>query len=333
MGVLEGALGVAREVTDRALLDLVGARVAMLIGHEEAVPLVLRAGSESSGALADWPSDPRFTQRERDCLGFVEQYVMDVGRVDDEMVGRAARHFADGEFWDFTVALYLTEFALRLDLAATGLLLDADHDSSPPRAAAGSRSAEGPRVATVAANGSLGITARTPRVSRDAANPRLAAAVAAFHSAVLACRELDVVTTELVRLRGARLHDCRTCQAVRLDEAAQAGVDASLTERVDHFEASDLPDRVKAALRVVDWLVTRPDPDDIRVVGPACAYLQPAERADLCLHICRNSYQKALVALGHDGIDPAVLNDAGIAYYGYRPDGSRKPFSPAVADV
>jgi hypothetical protein len=52
---------------------------------------------------------------------------------------------------------------------------------------------------------------RSPRVSnRVAASDPLRAALSAWQAAVVRLDALDAVTTELVRLRCARHHDCRT---------------------------------------------------------------------------------------------------------------------------
>lgn len=101
----------ASVVVDADLLALARARVATLVGHP--------AGD---AALAGWPTDPALSQRDRDCLAFVEQYVFDVANVDDDLVANASRHFSDGGFRDFVVALYLTELTLRLELAERALL-------------------------------------------------------------------------------------------------------------------------------------------------------------------------------------------------------------------
>ena len=53
----------------------------------------------------------------------------------------------------------------------------------------------------------------------------LVALLVAYQDAVVRYGLLDAVTTELVRLRCARQHDCRICQTLRLADAAHAGVD------------------------------------------------------------------------------------------------------------
>ena len=64
--------------------------------------------------------------------------------------------------------------------------------------------------------------------------------------------------TELVRLRCARTHNCRICQTLRLADARDAGADDAVTAAVDRYETSDLDERIKAALRVTDALITLP---------------------------------------------------------------------------
>lgn len=176
-------------------------------------------------------------------------------------------------------------------------------------------------------------TSRGPRISRTAGTPKLAAAVKEFHAAVARLRDLDTTTKELVRLRSAQVHDCRTCRAGREIDAVEAGVDQSMTAKVERYERSDLPERHKAALRTVDWLITRPDPADEAVIVPARAELGDAELADLVLNVSKNSFQKVSVSLGLDAIDPAVLNADGVAFYHYRDDGTRTDFSPEAEDA
>ena len=51
---------------------------------------------------------------------------------------------------------------------------------------------------------------------------------------------LDPVTTELVRLRGARQHTCRVCMSRRSLAAIEAGADAETFAAVDRYRSSDL---------------------------------------------------------------------------------------------
>jgi AhpD family alkylhydroperoxidase len=127
-------------------------------------------------------------------------------------------------------------------------------------------------------------------------------AMHAFEHAVVRIKGLDPLTTELVRLRCARIHDCRRCRSVRDDAALEAGFDEELGAKIDDYEASDLAPRHKAALRLADAMIlgTAPDRDDAR------AHFSEAEIAELLLDVVKWSVQKALVALR---IEPAPSED------------------------
>ena len=71
-----------------------------------------------------------------------------------------------------------------------------------------------------------------------------------FLPTVARLRELDALTSELVRLRGATQHNCRLCKSLRETTALNAGGSETLYGDIEHFEASEaLTDRQKAALR------------------------------------------------------------------------------------
>ena len=123
-------------------------------------------------------------------------------------------------------------------------------------------------------------------------------AMHAFEHAVVRIQGLDPLTTELVRLRCARIHDCRRCRSVRDDAALEAGFDEELGAKIDDYEGSDLAPRHKAALRLADAMILGipADRDDAR------AHFSEAEIAELLLDVVKWSVQKALVALR---IEPA----------------------------
>ncbi|WP_053226860.1 carboxymuconolactone decarboxylase family protein [Solirubrobacter soli] len=123
-----------------------------------------------------------------------------------------------------------------------------------------------------------------------------------FERAVVRIKGLDPLTTELVRLRCARIHDCRRCRSVRDEAAIEAGFDEVLGAQIDDYEASDLTPRQKAALRLTDAMIlgTEPDRDDAR------AHFTDAEIAELLLDVVKWSVQKALVAVR---IEPPAGDD------------------------
>ena len=83
----------------------------------------------------------------------------------------------------------------------------------------------------------------------------LDAAMHDFERSVVRIKGVDPVTTELVRLRCARIHDCRRCRSVRDDAALEAGFDEALGAKIDDYEQSDLSPRHKAALRLADAMI------------------------------------------------------------------------------
>ena len=126
----------------------------------------------------------------------------------------------------------------------------------------------------------------------------LDAAMQAFERSAVRIHGLDPLTTELVRLRCARVHDCRRCSTVRDEAALAAGFDEALGRKIDGYEHSDLSPRHKAALRLTDAMIlgAPADREDAR------AHFTEAEIAEILLDVVKWSVQKALVALR---IEPA----------------------------
>lgn len=135
-----------------------------------------------------------------------------------------------------------------------------------------------------------------------------------FVPAVGRMRELDPVTSEIVRLRGARQHNCRLCKSLRESTALEAGATESDYDGIDDFENSDLSDRHKAALRYVDALIWTPSlvsGDELR------QHFSPDEAIELTLDVMRNACNKVAVALGAD----AARIDEGTEEYRLGADG------------
>jgi alkylhydroperoxidase family enzyme len=152
-------------------------------------------------------------------------------------------------------------------------------------------------------------------------DPELVALFAAYQDAVVRSRHLDPVTTELVRLRCARQHDCRICQTLRLADAASSGVDDEMTEQIDHYETSSLSERHKVALRIVDAFIWRTaDLDDV-LVAQAHEHYSDAEIAEILVDITKWSTQKIHVVLGTDGADRLPVNEQGVTYFAFGEDG------------
>lgn len=135
-----------------------------------------------------------------------------------------------------------------------------------------------------------------------------------FVPAVGRMRALDPVTSEIVRLRGARQHNCRLCKSLREATALEAGGTESEYDAIDDFENSDLSDRHKAALRYVDALIWTP----AQVSGEELRqHFSEEEAVELTLDVMRNACNKVAVALGAD----AARVDEGTEQYRLGADG------------
>ena len=116
-----------------------------------------------------------------------------------------------------------------------------------------------------------------------------------FMVAVARLRSLDPRTTELVRLRGARLHDCAVCKSRRSQDAIDAGATSDEFAAVDAWDASALPSPAKAALALTDAMVLgSPVPADVR------EQLSDAQVVEVVLDVMRNAANKIAVSLGAD---------------------------------
>jgi alkylhydroperoxidase family enzyme len=114
-------------------------------------------------------------------------------------------------------------------------------------------------------------------------------------------RELDALTAEVVRLRGATQHNCRLCKSLRETTALDAGGSETLYGDIEKFEASaQLTERHKAALRYVDALIWSPGHVDDGVAAGVRAHFSDAEAVELTLDVMRNASNKVAVALGGD---------------------------------
>ena len=153
---------------------------------------------------------------------------------------------------------------------------------------------------------------------RDA---QLYALLGEYQNTVVRSTHLDVVTQELIRLRCARQHDCRICQTLRLADAQQSGVDEDMESKIDFYETSDLSDRHKTALRLVDAFIWRPQDMSDELVAQAHEYFSDAELAEILVDITKWSTQKIHVTLGIDGADHVQTDERGVAYFVFSDDG------------
>ena len=108
---------------------------------------------------------------------------------------------------------------------------------------------------------------------------------------------VDPLTTELVRLRCAQVHDCRLCGSLRNREALAEGFDEGLQQKIARYESSDLEAHQVAALRLCDAIILTPSRADADLKAALEQHFTAAQIAEIMLDVMKWSQQKALVAL------------------------------------
>ena len=215
--------------------------------------------------LADWPTSCRFSAADRACLTMAEQFVLDVSAVTDAQ--RVALRDALGDGAPVLVdVLHAVDVELRVRAAASQLF------GADP-------------LANVAPDPGVDLAGALNRVTSGVA--RLVA--------------LDPLTTELVRLRGARIHNCRMCKTLRHVDALTAGGDEDLFDRIDDYESSSMTERQKVALRLTDAVLTRPGDFLPELASEVHEHFAAAEILEIILDVARNSRNKVAVANATDG--------------------------------
>jgi alkylhydroperoxidase family enzyme len=122
-----------------------------------------------------------------------------------------------------------------------------------------------------------------------------------FLPTVARLRELDALTAEVVRLRGATQHNCRLCKSLRETTALDAGGTETLYGDIERFEESvQLTERHKAALRYADALIWSPGLIQADIADGVRAHFSDAEAVELTLDVMRNASNKVAVALAGD---------------------------------
>jgi alkylhydroperoxidase family enzyme len=119
---LQTAWQAAWDTVDPVLLELCRLRIASLLGcHAEQLsrtPAAVAAGLDETRVedLAQWPSAPSFGARERACLAFTEQFVIDVAGLDDDTAAAVREELGEEGLANFVSALLVVEQRQRLRL-------------------------------------------------------------------------------------------------------------------------------------------------------------------------------------------------------------------------
>ena len=117
---LDAAHRAAWDALDPALVELTRLRIAMMLGN--AAELTARTpGSgvdeETIAELSLWPTSPRFGERERACLTFLEQHLIDVANVSEEQTEAVVAHLGHDGLASYASVVLVLEQRQRLRLA------------------------------------------------------------------------------------------------------------------------------------------------------------------------------------------------------------------------
>ena len=97
---------------------------------------------------------------------------------------------------------------------------------------------------------------------------------------------------------------------MRLAVARQQGLDETMAAKADRYEASDLSERHKVALRLADAMMTQPGAIDDSLRTQVRAHFSEDEIIELTLDVMKWNAQKISVALGTDfEVRPGQLAD------------------------
>ena len=113
------------QALDPEILELCRLRIAGLQGdgRESARPAPNTPVSvEKAAAIGDWPDSLLFSDRERACLAFTEQFVGDVAGTTQDDVDALLAHFSPGEVQAFVSALLALDQHQRLALGLRTVL-------------------------------------------------------------------------------------------------------------------------------------------------------------------------------------------------------------------
>lgn len=226
------ALGTCWAIVDPVALELCRLRVATLQGcrselavrHQEAIDGGLPEGKISR--LAHWPTDDAFSDDERACIEYAEQYVIDAHGVTDGMVEDLKSRLGDDVYHALQGAIALFDgFGHFRNVLAIG-----PEDGEPPVAVRAS----------------------------EVAQPDFGAAWITTWATLMRNGTVDPALMEMARLRNAKFTNCVHCRSIRFTRAIDAGLDEDRIALIDEFEASDLSPEEKAVLRYTDAVLLDP---------------------------------------------------------------------------
>lgn len=256
-------------------LDELSGRLAGLVAlssGDVGVDLVIRATCGRAVSLTSLPMPPDAAGRRGEehavVASFAEQFSVDVAGVDHDLRRHFLATLGDKAFRT-VAAIFIADFVPRVWAGCEALGLGKPGFVAAPAWDFGTHPTDG------LLNG--------------------------FVPAVARLRNLDPVTTEVVRLRGAAAHQCRLCQSLREIHALEAGGSEDLYQQIADFEkAESLSGAHKAALRYVDALIWTPSQITSQVCDGLREHFTAEQMLELTLDVMRNAANKIAVSLQAD---------------------------------
>jgi len=243
-----------RRLVEPVALELCRLRVAQLLGNASELTTRTRIAVDAGltedhvAQLPAWPTAPLFTDAQRACLAFAEQFVIDPQGVDTAMRDAVSRTSSEPELVALAEALAVFDGFTRFGL----LLCDGEVSAGAVTVI------DAPRVRTEP----LPLPADAdPAISASALSqqPETLTAFLWLYGMLWSHGRLDHSIKEIARIRNARVTGCGYCRNVRFSVARAEGLTEERVSLVeDGFEASDLSSREKAVVRYTDTFLREP---------------------------------------------------------------------------
>lgn len=112
--------------------------------------------------------------------------------------------------------------------------------------------------------------------------------------------QIDPVVHECIRLFNAGYQGCEYCMNARAAVAVQSGLNETMVEKLQRFESSDLPERIKAALRITNAVASGPATLTRDIWEGARRFFSEQEVVDIVLLSVHTTASKVTIILGLD---------------------------------
>ena len=105
----------AWEVTNKEILGLCKLRIAMILGCDSEVDVMSQQlNSLKVSDISRWPTSSQFSDLEKSCLRFAEEFIIDVASIPDTSAFAIRDDLGDEGFVNFVNALLVIEQRMRL---------------------------------------------------------------------------------------------------------------------------------------------------------------------------------------------------------------------------